>query len=89
MRMVLKAYICLNGNVTRVNDEGSSTLEQIMDRRPNHCQFAVVGADSVVWVVDLYDLQVTPDRKDLYLGQYWVHPDIDTAIAAMVLGGGL
>lgn len=85
-RMILKAYVCGPGCVTRIEDEGSSLFSQVYQRRPAGCQYAVVEiAPTTIWVIDLYSTQLLADSVGVKPGNYTVFSDLDAAIMARLL----
>lgn len=83
MRYTLRAFVCDCGEVRRVNDEGSSTLQDIFIRRPDACRYAIVRHRDKYLAVDMYELLT--DGVDVIIGKHRELPTEDAAIAATQL----
>ena len=77
------AYICTGGEVKETHDEGYGTISGVFIARPKNCQYAVVvGADDLVYLVDMFELEVCASsfRLDYKPERTHTFPSVEAAI---------
>jgi len=86
-RMILKAYVDLQGNVGNVKHEdnlGTSTFQQIFSNCPENCRYAVVEVGGEFWVVDFWDAIRKPNLT-IRMGSYHSFQTLDAATRSAIL----
>jgi hypothetical protein len=88
-RMILKAYVCGPSCTRMVQNEGTSTLAEILISRPDKCRYAIVDVptvtDSPFWSIDMYGLGISGNLTVYHLGPYTAHQTLDAAIVATAM----
>jgi len=88
-RMILKAYVCGPSCTRMVQNEGSSTLAEILISRPDMCRYAITEVPTVTnnpfWSIDMYGLGVSGNLTTYHLGPYTTHQTLDAAIVATAM----
>jgi len=82
-RFLRKAYVCQDGGVQMVNDEGYSTVTATFVTRPKNCRYAVlVDEKGTVLLVDMYDLTTVGSHTTLQHREVSTHKfaTVDAAI---------